>query len=133
MISCVDTSIILDVIMDDPVFGDVSYDALRRASQAGSLAICDLVYSELAPQFESKQELDETLNTLGIRVIESGRDVAYLAGTKWGDYRVSGGTRQRMLPDFMIGAHALLVGECLLTRDRGFYRSYFPNLELLPG
>ena len=131
MISCVDTNVFLDIVMADPHFADSSHTALRRARQSGSVIICDLVYAELAPQFESKELLDATLGLLGVQIVDSGSDVSFLAGTKWGDYRKSGGSRLRMPADFMIGAHALLRGDCLLTRDRGFYKSYFPELRLL--
>ena len=131
MISCVDTNIILDVMANDPTFGDSSQILLSQAYESGSLVICDLVYAELAPQFGSQDRLEAALGVLGIRMVEGGSDVAYLAGTKWAEYRASGGSRQRMLADFMIGAHALLRGDCLLTRDRGFYRSYFPELKLV--
>jgi predicted nucleic acid-binding protein len=133
MISCVDTNVILDVIANDPAFADSSLVLLARASEVGSLAIHELVYGELAPRFDSQERLDTTLAIMGIRIIEGGADVAYLAGKKWAAYRASGGSRQRMLPDFMIGAHALIRGDCLLTRDRGFYKSFFPELKALEG
>jgi hypothetical protein len=93
--------------------------------------MCGLVYAELAPQFDTREALDSALNELGIRVVEDGVDVAWLAGCKWADYRSAGGTRDRLLADFVIGAHALLHAECLLTRDRGFYKTYFPELRLM--
>ena len=36
-----------------------------------------------------------------------------------------------MIADFTIGAHALLRGDCLVTRDRGLCKTYFPELRLL--
>ena len=131
MISCIDTNIILDVASDDPQFADTSEQLLISASDCGTLAICEVVYAELVPQFESKEQLDSLVDTLGVRLIDGGVDVAYLAGQRWSAYRTAGGNRERLLPDFLIGAHALLRGECLLTRDRGFYKSYFPELKLM--
>jgi len=41
------------------------------------------------------------------------------------------GRRDRLIADFLVGAHALSRAERLLTRDRGFYRRYFENLSVL--
>lgn len=37
----------------------------------------------------------------------------------------------RLVPDFLIGAHAQLRGGRLLTRDRGFYRRFFSKLRII--
>jgi predicted nucleic acid-binding protein len=58
-------------------------------------------------------------------------DIAFLAGERWGHYRESGGARKRIITDFLIGAHAATKAERFLTRDRGFYKSYFPELQIL--
>lgn len=53
------------------------------------------------------------------------------AGSAWHEYRRSGGSRERVIADFLIGAHAGQFADRLLTRDRGFYRRYFSELEVL--
>jgi len=131
VIACVDSNIILDVVTNDPVFADQSEQLLGAVYDSGSLLICELVYAEIVPRFSTRERLDSGLSALGVRIVEGGADVAYLAGRKWAEYRAAGGSRERLLADFVIGAHALLRADCLLTRDRGFYRSYFPELRLM--
>lgn len=78
-----------------------------------------------------KQMLDVALRQLSIRIVSLDLEVAYHAGKKWQQYRKTGGKRNRVLADFLIGAHADMRSEKLLTRDRGFYKKYFKNLKIL--
>jgi predicted nucleic acid-binding protein len=49
--------------------------------------------------------------------------------------RVRAGTQAvtvpRSVPDFLIGAHALLQCKALITRDAGFFRDYFKGLKVI--
>ena len=131
MITFVDTNILLDVFLLDPKFGKHSCDSLEKAYQEGSLIINEIIYAELAPQFNSRVLLDTTLSKLGIRTVMIDKDSAYRAGRIWKQYKQAGGKRSRILADFLIGSHGETQADRLLTRDRGFYKKYFKNLHIM--
>jgi predicted nucleic acid-binding protein len=128
MITSIDTNILLDVFLPDPEYSNSSAALLKDSFNKGKLLICEIVYAELVPQFHNKKLLDETLAKINISLSSLNSDIAYLAGERWKRYRQSGGKRTRIITDFLIGAHALKKTDLFLTRDRGFYSTYFPEL-----
>ena len=130
MITAIDTSILLDVFVDSDQ-ADQSEELLVQAYEKGSLIIAPVVYAELVPQAPSQVELDRWLSLAGIQVIPFTKHHAFQAGKAHAAYRKAGGKRDRILADFMIGAHALAEADVFLTRDRGFYRNYFSSLQIV--
>ena len=131
MITAVDTNVLLDVFTADPHFGSASRAALRKCRAEGSLVACDVVWAEVAAAFADSVAAATALDGLEVEYDGVDRDSALAAGMAWRGYRSAGGTRRRILPDLVIGAHAMARAERLLTRDRGFYRSSFAKLEIL--
>lgn len=154
MITSVDTNVLLDVLTPGSAHSDESDAALASAVGEGAVVISELVYAELSSYFPTKQALDVFLSETGIRLERSSPDVLHEAGRAWRGYTqrrpaslgcpACGATqnvrcercgtrirpRQHVLPDFMIGAHAVARSDRLLTRDRGYYATYFPDLTL---
>ena len=131
MITAVDTSVLLDVYIPDPIFGPASRRALEECDLAGSSVICEAVYGELAAYFPTAAQLNHALQECDIAVIGGSLDAAYAAGRAWKAYRQAGGKRDRIITDFLIGGHALKQANRLLTRDKGFYRQHFRGLQIV--
>jgi predicted nucleic acid-binding protein len=131
LITAVDTSILLDVIGGDPEFGQASAASLQRCLRDGQLVACEIVWAECAAGLPDAQTAIDRLATLRVRYVAAETPAALSAGRMWSVYRRRQGTRERIIADFLIGAHAQLQADRLLTRDRGFYRGYFDGLEIL--
>ncbi len=130
----VDTNVLLDLFTDDPVWAGWSIRELDAAAMRGPLSINSVVYAELSVRFGRIEELETVLAEAGIAIQDIPRSALFLAGKVFQRYRASGGSRNGVLPDFFIGAHAAVSGLPLLTRDVGRYRTYFPTVTLVtPG
>ena len=154
MTAAVDTNVLLDVFVPGAVHRDESHALLAEAHRLGAIIVSETAYAELAGSFDDKALLEALLSDTGVRLAPSSWEALQQAGDAWVAYarrrprslvcarcgtpqsvrcEACGEplrTRQHMVADFLIGAHALVHADRLLTRDRGLYSTYFPDLEL---
>lgn len=126
----VDTNVLIDIAYRDPVWRDWSSRSLID-NLAGGLVINPVIFAEFCYRFSA---MDEALAALDAHefVRESlPWESAFAAGQAFRVYRKRGGVRERTLPDFFIGAHALLRGYTILTRDPTGFQPYFPMVPLI--
>lgn len=131
MITAVDTSVLLDVFGADSEFGVRSAQALRDCIAEGQVIACDIVWAETSASFAEPTAAEAALARLRIDFSALDGATSLAVGQSWSAYRRAGGSRERVIADLLIGAHALANADRLLTRDRGFYRRYFEQLPIL--
>jgi predicted nucleic acid-binding protein len=132
----VDTSIVVDVLGDDAA-AEAAESCLRDALSRGPVVACEVVVSEIVAGLGDGSRLLDTLEEMGIGYLPIELRSAARAGEMQRRYRqrMRDGDRHppspRTVPDFLIGAHALLQCSALITRDVGFYRDYFKGLKVI--
>ena len=127
----VDTSVLVDVLQDDPQWADGSIGQMRAQASIHPLAINPVIYADLSLSFSTLEALDGVVATLALELRQIPRSALFLAAKAHVQYRRRGGNKRQVLPDFFIGAHAAVEGWPLLTRDASRFRSYFPTLKVL--
>ncbi len=130
MRTALDSSVLLSIFKGE---SDAAawVDVLVSARAESSLIVCDIVFAEVGPLFSTCRELEVKLRVLGADFDPIQPASAVLAGQIFMRYRRQGGPRVHLIPDFLIGAHALCQATRLAAVDRGYYRSYFPALRIL--
>ncbi len=159
MTTAVDTNVLIDILFMDEEFYRISLNKLAEATEDGQSIVCEIVMAELFSVFirrgRDKNDLFSFLSEANIEFVPSSVEVFFLAGRAWSLYtsrrksnficpecgkdidvvctncgrKVS--WRQHIISDFLIGAHAALHADRLLTRDRGYYKLYFPKVNIM--
>lgn len=130
----VDSNVLLDVFENDTQWFEWSVTQLDCYARSHRLFINPVIYAEISIGFEKIEEVDAAVTKAGLKVSPIPRPALFRAGKAFLQYRHNQRTKRSPLPDFFIGAHALVSGAVLITRDATRYRSYFPGLNLIaPG
>ena len=131
MPTLIDTNVLIDLFGQETTFTLWSEKGLHACRAEGPVAIDQIIYAEMAAGFETVDELDSALTPSRFLRESIPFEAGPVAGKAYAAYRRQGGDRRSPLPDFYVGAHALVAGHRLLTRDPARYRTYFPAIEII--
>ena len=137
MRTAIDTNVISTLWSSSPIVEQVTA-LLGRIASEGALAVSAPVYAELmANPKASQQFVDQFLATTRVEVDYAldepvWRETALkFAGYARRRRESGGGEARRLVVDFLVGAHASLQADRLLTFDPHFYERDFPKLPLI--
>jgi len=130
MKTAVDSSVLFDIVKG-ALGAQAAQAALEAALARGSLCVCAVVVAELGRYLASEQDLRDFLVACQIDHDPLSMDGALEAARIMRAYARNKGPHERTAPDFLIGAHATVQADALLTSDAGFYRHYFEKLHVL--
>ena len=125
----VDSCILLDIATNDARHAEASLAALELYQ--GQLAINPLVYAEICRAFIADGVLDRALAGYDIEKLPLPYDAARIAAEAFAQFKTNQGKSRHILPDFYIGAHALLDRRPILTRDTKVFSQYFQGLQVI--
>ena len=132
----IDSSVLIDLLGEDAM-ADAAEACVRDALARGPVVLCDVVVSEITAGLGHGAEIMDVVEEMGMSYLPVERKSAIRAGEMQRRYKQrlrSLGTAsgvQRTVPDFIVGAHALLQCNGLITRDAGFFRDYFKGLKVI--
>lgn len=130
MKTAVDSSVLFDIVKGAPGAA-AAQAALELALAQGRLCVCAVVVAELGRYFTNEQDLRDFLDDCQIDHDPLTLEAALAAARIMRAYARNKGPRERVAPDFLIGAHAMQQTDALLTTDAGFYRHYFEGLTVV--
>lgn len=131
MATLVDTNILVDLAVVGSDWHGWSRRRMLDVFKDGPVLINPIIYSEFSVRYDDVDEVDRLLPQHEFRRENLPWPAAFAAAAAFRLYRRAGGGRERILPDFFIGAHAAIRGYRILTRDPSGYRSYFPSVDLI--
>ncbi len=138
MLTAVDTNVISALWSREPAAVGME-KLLFAARQGGGIVVCAPVYAELlAYPGATRGFVEAFLLDTGVEVqVNLSLDVWSLTGEAFSTYaerrrRDRAGQPKRLLVDFLVGAHALIMTDRLLTLDPKRYRTAYPKLRLMP-
>ena len=134
MTTFVDTNVLISIMKPDEGLHSWSLERFQECQAKGPVISCDIVYCEFSMGMATKSEADTALSQFALERYPGNDEALFRAGVAYKNYRANKGPKLNVLPDFLIGALAEVVGAPLLTADHKDILKYFPKIKVIaPG
>ena len=127
----IDTCVVTDLASPESQWFEWSAKTLERLDQNNKFVINPIIYAECSVGFERIEEVEALFEHLNFSIKPVPKEALFLAGKAFLQYKKRKGGKVNVLPDFFIGAHAAVACYQLITRDKGRFSTYFPNVKLI--
>lgn len=136
-----DSSIIISNLIKDTHSQDAIKAILRLSNTNAQVYVSVVVYSEIWTGIEliddptekkgAISDFEQMLDSLSARVVSDNEAIAKRAARAQVEYKKRGGTRDILIPDFLIGANAEFYSRRILTTNPRDFMRYFPEVEVI--
>ncbi|NOQ17426.1 MAG: PIN domain-containing protein [Methyloprofundus sp.] len=127
----IDSCIITDLASPESEWFNWSASILEKLDPNNTFIINPIIYTECSVGFKTIEEVESLFDALGFAIQAIPKEALFLAGKAFLQYKKRKGSKTNVLPDFFIGAHAAIMNYPLISRDKGRFNTYFPNVELI--
>lgn len=125
----VDAPVLVELLADG-AHADAVEASLRQALVAGRVVVCDAALAQVCAALRNGAEALTALEEMGVHYSAIEPKSALRAGEMQRRQRQRA-AELRQISDFLVGAHALLQCDALITFDATFHRDYFKGLKLI--
>lgn len=131
MTTFLDTNVLIYLTTPTDPHHDWAMQQLEACKARGPAIIADMVYCEFSVAFLSKADVDSVVSAFALERYPTTDTALFRAGKAFKQYRSQQGTKNNVLPDFLIGAIAEEAGAPLVTLNPKDFVGYFPTVQLI--
>lgn len=125
----VDAPVLIELLTDG-ARADAAEACLRTALGEGRVVVCATSLAIVCAALRNGADAQAAIEEMGVHFSPSEAKSAVRAGEMQRRQRQRG-PGERAISEFLVGAHALLQCNGLITFETGFYRDYFKGLRLI--
>lgn len=131
MTTFVDTNVLIYLLDPNEQMHAWSVEKFNNRKAVGPIIVSDIVYCEFSVGMATKADVDTAMSQLAVERFSGNDEVLFRAGVAYRQYRENSGPKLNVLPDFLIGASAEVLGAPLLTANPKDFVKYFPSIEII--
>jgi predicted nucleic acid-binding protein len=125
----VDAPVLVELLTDG-ARADAVEACLRQSLGSGRVVVCDVALAQLCAALRNGADALTALEEMGVHFQAVEAKSALRAGEMHRRHRQRSG-QDRPIADFLVGAHALMQCDGLVTFDATLHRDYFKGLKVI--